>query len=98
MPANVQRDAKLALASITDEAEGQAYRFAYDKIIETLRLMKKRGILIVPGTDMGGAFYVHRELEIYQQLGYTPAELWKLRYGQLSWTQRPGCDCTWHVG
>lgn len=78
MPANVQRGAKVALASIADDAEDQAYRQAYDKIIETLKRMKERGILIVPGTDMGGAFYVHRELEIYEQLGYTPAELLKL--------------------
>lgn len=78
MPASVQRDAKVALASIADEEEDQAYRLAYAKIIETLKLMKERGVLIVPGTDMGGAFYVHRELELYQQLGYTPAELLKL--------------------
>src|SRR5690606_40759466 len=39
---------------------------------------KERGILILPGTDMGGAFNQHRELELYQQLGYTPAEILKL--------------------
>ncbi|MFK7951557.1 MAG: amidohydrolase family protein [Ekhidna sp.] len=78
MPANVQRDAKVALASIADDEEDKAYRQAYEKIVETLKLMKKRGILIVPGTDMGGAFYVHRELELYEELGYTPAELLKL--------------------
>ncbi len=78
MPANVQRDAKVALASIADDEEDQAYQQAYDKIIETLKQMRERGILIVPGTDMGGAFYVHRELELYEQLGYTPAELLKL--------------------
>ena len=78
MPANTQRNAKVALASIADDEEDKAYRQAYDKIIETLKRMKDRGILIVPGTDMGGAFYVHRELELYEQLGYTPAELLKL--------------------
>ena len=40
--------------------------------------MKQRGIFLVPGTDLGGAFNMHRELELYQQLGYTPAELLKL--------------------
>ncbi len=78
MPASEQRDAKRAMASITDEKEDQAYRGAYDKIVATLKLMKARGILIVPGTDLGGAFTLHRELELYQQIGYTPAKLLKL--------------------
>lgn len=78
MPASVQRDAKLAMASIANDDEDKAYRLAYDKIVETLKLMKERGILILPGTDLGGAFTLHRELELYQQLGYTPAELLKL--------------------
>lgn len=78
MPPSFQRDAKVAMASIADDEEDQAYRGAFDKIVETLKLMKEKGILIVPGTDMGGAFYVHRELELYEQLGYTPAELLKL--------------------
>ena len=78
MPAGVQRDAKLAMASIANDDEDKAYRLAYEKIVETLKLMKARGILILPGTDLGGAFTLHRELELYQQLGYTPAELLKL--------------------
>lgn len=78
MPASEQRDAKEAMASIANETEDKAYRGAYDKIVEVLKLMKERGILILPGTDLGGAFTLHRELELYQELGYTPAELLKL--------------------
>jgi len=78
MPASEQRDAKEAMASIANDTEDKAYRGAYDKIVATLKLMKERGILILPGTDLGGAFTLHRELELYQQLGYTPAELLKL--------------------
>lgn len=79
MPPNEQRSLKVALAQIADDEEDKAYREAYAKIVETLRLMKDKGILIVAGTDLGGAFNLHRELELYnQQLGYTPAELLKL--------------------
>jgi hypothetical protein len=78
MPANTQRSAKVARANIADEEEDRAYRLAFDKIVETLKTIKSRGILIVPGTDMGGGFHLHRELELYLQLGYTPAELLKL--------------------
>ncbi|MBB3166841.1 amidohydrolase family protein [Simiduia aestuariiviva] len=74
MPIGVQRDAKVALLNVADEQEDQAYLQAFDKIIETLSLMHKRGIFIVPGTDMGGAFKLHRELELFTQIGMTPAE------------------------
>ncbi|WP_455168619.1 amidohydrolase family protein, partial [Aegicerativicinus sediminis] len=78
MPPNAQRGLKVAMAEISSEEDDQAYRAAYNKIIEALKLMKDKGIFIVPGTDLGGSFFFHRELELYQQLGYTPAELLKL--------------------
>jgi imidazolonepropionase-like amidohydrolase len=37
--------------------------------------MRERGIFMVPGTDMGGSFVFHRELELYQRIGMTPAEI-----------------------
>jgi imidazolonepropionase-like amidohydrolase len=78
MPANVQRNAKVAMVNIANEEEDKAYRLAFDKIVETLKMMKDRGILIIPGTDLGGEFKLHRELELYQLLGYTAGELLKL--------------------
>jgi hypothetical protein len=78
MPPAVQRSAKVSMAKITSPEQDQAYRVAYQKIVTTLKMMKERGILIVPGTDLGGAFNLHRELELYQALGYSPAELLKL--------------------
>ena len=36
------------------------------------------GILLIPGTDLGGSFTFHRELELFAQLGYSPAEVLKL--------------------
>lgn len=78
MPPNAQRSFKLALAAIDSPEDDKAYREGYDKIVATLKMMKEKGIFLVPGTDLGGAFFYHRELELYQQLGYTPAELLKL--------------------
>ncbi|MEG3766360.1 amidohydrolase family protein [Alteromonas sp. 14N.309.X.WAT.G.H12] len=75
MPLDVQRSAKVAMLNVSDEAEDNAYREAFDKIIETLAYMHKKGILIVPGTDMGGAFELHRELELFQSFGMSPAEV-----------------------
>ncbi|MFV8343050.1 amidohydrolase family protein [Flavobacterium sp. XS2P39] len=78
MPPNSQREFKAALSKIASPEDDKAYRKGFDKIVETLKMMKRKGIFIIPGTDLGGAFFYHRELELYQQLGYTPAELLKL--------------------
>lgn len=78
MPPNSQRSFKVALAEVATPEDDKAYREGYEKIVEALKMMKEKGIFIVPGTDLGGAFFFHRELELYEQLGYTPAELLKL--------------------
>ena len=38
-------------------------------------MLKERGVFIVPGTDLGGSFKYHRELELYQRAGMTAAEI-----------------------
>jgi hypothetical protein len=78
MPPNSQRGFKVALADVASPEDDTAYRKGYEKIVETLKMMKDKGIQIIPGTDLGGAFFYHRELELYEQLGFTPAELVKL--------------------
>ena len=42
-----------------------------------MRLLHERGGFIVFGTDTGGSFTYHRELELYQRAGMTPAEIVK---------------------
>ena len=78
MPPNSQRSFKVALADVASPEDDTAYGEGYEKIVETLKMMKDKGIQIIPGTDLGGAFFYHRELELYEQLGFTPAELVKL--------------------
>ena len=75
MPVSVQRSARSAWVEIASDADDAAYRGAFDQIIETLRRMHERGIFLVPGTDTGGSFTYHRELELYQQIGMSPAEI-----------------------
>lgn len=74
MPISVQRNAKVALLNVADENEDKAYRAAFDKILEVLSLMHEKGIFIVPGTDLGGAFELHREIELFTKIGMSPAE------------------------
>ncbi|MBV2129472.1 amidohydrolase family protein [Arsukibacterium indicum] len=75
MPIGVQRSAKQALLNVADDEEDNAYRAAFDKILATLSLMHQRGIFIVPGTDLGGAFELHRELELFSKIGMSNAEV-----------------------
>jgi imidazolonepropionase-like amidohydrolase len=75
MPVGVQRDARAAWSNIETPEDDAAYRGAFDQITGTIKRMKDRGIFIVFGTDMGGAFNLHRELELYQNVGFTPAEI-----------------------
>ncbi len=49
------------------------YRKSYAKMVELVRKLHEAGITIVAGTDGWGVEIV-RELELYQQAGFTPAE------------------------
>ncbi|WDI30927.1 amidohydrolase family protein [Hyphococcus flavus] len=77
MPVAVQRNAKVALLNIADKEEDRRYRDSYDKVIEILTNMHERGIFLVPGTDMGGAFMLHREVELFTNLGMSEADVLK---------------------
>jgi imidazolonepropionase-like amidohydrolase len=49
------------------------YRKSYANMVELVRALHKAGVPIVAGTDGMGVELI-RELEIYQQAGFTPAE------------------------
>ncbi|QAY77691.1 amidohydrolase family protein [Sphingosinicella sp. BN140058] len=77
LPVAEQRGAKQAWVDLSAPGDDQAYRAAFDQIVATLRILNDKGVMIVPGTDMGGAFTYHRELELYQKIGMTPAQILK---------------------
>ncbi|HEX5693429.1 MAG TPA: amidohydrolase family protein, partial [Arenimonas sp.] len=78
LPVGAQRDARRAWADMSAPGDADAYAAAYEKLLDVLRCMRERGVLIIPGTDLGGSFAYHRELELFTELGYTPAEVLKL--------------------
>ncbi len=77
MPVEVQRSARTAWADISSPEDDKAYWQAFDRIIETVTTMREKGIQLVPGTDLGGSFSYHRELELYQLTGMTAPEILK---------------------
>ena len=78
LPVGAQRDARRAWADMSAPGDADAYRQAFDTLMDTLRRMRERGVLLIPGTDLGGSYHFHRELELFTQLGYSPAEVLKL--------------------
>ncbi len=77
MPIGWRRNAMKALADTSAPGDDQAYRQAFDKLVAIARMLHDRGVFIVFGTDTGGSFTYHRELELYQLAGMTPAEILK---------------------
>ena len=75
MPVSEQRQMKQALFGADSPEERAKYIAAYGKILDTLRDMHRRGIMLIPGTDLGGGFTLHRELELFTQLGMSNAQV-----------------------
>jgi imidazolonepropionase-like amidohydrolase len=69
MPIGFRRDSMKALADTSAPGDDQAYRQAFDKLVAVVRMLHDRGVFIVFGTDTGGSFTYHRELELYQLAG-----------------------------
>lgn len=75
LPIGAQRGLKQAWIDTSAPGDDAAYRGAYDKILQTVRMLHQRGVMIIPGTDTGGSFTFHRELELYQDIGMTPPQI-----------------------
>lgn len=74
MPIGFQRYRKRSFVTIADKAEADAYQAGYDKMLETVGMLHREGIRLLPGTDDATGFFVLRELELYVKAGLTPAE------------------------
>ena len=75
MPVDEQRSARSAWADIATPQDDVDYRGAFDQVLATVSMMREAGIFIVPGTDLGGSFTLHRELELYQRTGMSAPEI-----------------------
>ncbi|MFZ3264851.1 MAG: amidohydrolase family protein [Terriglobales bacterium] len=74
MPIAYQRYRKRTFVTINSPAEDEAYRKAFAKVIDTLRMLHENGIRLLPGTDDTTGFTLQREIELYTMAGMTPAE------------------------
>ena len=69
MPIGYQRYRKRTFVTLEDAAADQAYVEGFQKTLATVKLLYDAGIRILPGTDDGTGFTVHRELELYHEAG-----------------------------
>ena len=74
MPIGYQRFRRRGILPIDTPVIDQAYRQAFDKTLEVLKAADERGVTLLPGTDDGIGFSLHRELELYVQAGIQPSE------------------------
>ncbi|HUS02417.1 MAG TPA: amidohydrolase family protein [Chitinophagaceae bacterium] len=65
-------------SSIATEEQKPAFRAAFKKAKEMVKLMYDKGILLVAGTDGGFAVALHRELEIYSEAGIPSNQVLKI--------------------
>ncbi len=90
MPVTEQRRLKEAFMDVSKAGQDEEYRDAFDQMVRMLQMMKDRGILVVPGTDMSRVFAYHRELELFQRAGYSAPEV--LRLATLGMAEYMGQD------
>ena len=75
LPTNEQRSAREEFLGTSSPEERAEYVAAFEFILGILSELNEAGILLLPGTDLGGSFAYHRELELFEQVGMTPAEV-----------------------
>ncbi|ABI77868.1 amidohydrolase family/endoribonuclease L-PSP [Hyphomonas neptunium ATCC 15444] len=74
MPIAYQRYRRRSFVSLADTAEDEAYQEGFRRVLETLKMLHEDGITILPGTDDGTGFTVHREIELYTLAGIPVAD------------------------
>jgi hypothetical protein len=73
LPIGARRDLMKAWISTSAPGDDAAYRAAWPKLLATTKMLHDKGVFIVFGTDTGGSFTYHRELQIYQEKGIMTA-------------------------
>ena len=75
LPTNEQRSLKSELFGTESPEERAEYVAAFEFILDVLSRLNEQGVLLLPGTDLGGGIAYHRELELFEKIGLTPAEV-----------------------
>jgi imidazolonepropionase-like amidohydrolase len=74
MPVGYQRYRRRAFVTVQSDADDARYMDGFQRILDTMGLLHESGIQLLPGTDAGTGFPLHRELELYVQAGIPAGE------------------------
>jgi Amidohydrolase family len=75
MPIGYQRYRKRSFVDFKSPEHSQAYVDSFERLMQILKLLHDEGIRLLPGTDDGTGFTVHRELELYVKAGMSSADV-----------------------
>ncbi|MAP95671.1 MAG: amidohydrolase [Ponticaulis sp.] len=78
MPIGYQRYRKRSFVSLPTEQVDKEYQEGFQRVLDTIGMLYEAGIRILPGTDDGTGFTVHRELELYEKAGIPRREVLKI--------------------
>ncbi|MCC6173217.1 MAG: amidohydrolase family protein [Gammaproteobacteria bacterium] len=78
VPIGYQRYRKRTFVPLASAEEDAQYLRGFAKVLEVLKLLHDKGIQLLPGTDDGTGFTVHREVELYAKAGIPPATALRL--------------------
>jgi imidazolonepropionase-like amidohydrolase len=78
MPIGYLRYHKRSYVSFKGTEEEARYAAAFQKVMDTIALLHKDGVRLLPGTDNNIGFTVHRELELYTKAGIPAAEVLRM--------------------
>jgi len=78
VPVGYQRYRKRTFVPLSSVEEDRQYIRGFDKVLEVLKLLHDEGIQLLPGTDDGTGFTVHREIELYTKAGISAADALRL--------------------
>jgi imidazolonepropionase-like amidohydrolase len=74
MPIGYQRYRKRTFVPLPEPGDDAEYQAAFNTLLQTMKLLYDNNIRMLPGTDDGTGFTVHRELELYVKAGIPAAE------------------------
>lgn len=78
MPIGYQRYRKRSFVSLPTEQVDQEYQQGFQRVLDVIGMLYEAGITILPGTDDGTGFTVHRELELYEKAGIPRGDVLKI--------------------
>ncbi|WP_369059519.1 amidohydrolase family protein [Caulobacter sp. 73W] len=78
VPIGYQRYRKRGFVTLKHPHDDERYQGGFTRVLEVLKLLDDKDVQLLPGTDDGTGFTLHRELELYVKAGIPAAKALRL--------------------